>query len=79
MKIQVDYFARLRELRGLSSETCITEAPTVGDLYEELNRAHGFGMDREHLRAAVNDDFSSWNRSLCEGDRVVFIPPVAGG
>jgi molybdopterin converting factor small subunit len=31
------------------------------------------------LRVAVNESFSDWSRPLAEGDRVVFIPPVAGG
>ena len=28
---------------------------------------------------AVNADFVDWSRPLESGDRVVFIPPVAGG
>jgi len=31
------------------------------------------------LRVAVNEEFSDWQRPLEDGDRVVFIPPVAGG
>jgi molybdopterin converting factor small subunit len=31
------------------------------------------------LRVAVNDEFADWSRPLVAGDRVVFIPPVAGG
>jgi molybdopterin converting factor small subunit len=31
------------------------------------------------VRVAVNDDFVDPYTPLAEGDRVVFIPPVAGG
>jgi molybdopterin converting factor small subunit len=31
------------------------------------------------VRAAVNDDFVPATRALHNGDRLVFIPPVAGG
>jgi molybdopterin synthase sulfur carrier subunit len=31
------------------------------------------------LRVAVNDEFGDWSQELADGDRVVFIPPVAGG
>jgi molybdopterin converting factor small subunit len=31
------------------------------------------------LRVAVNDEFCEWSAPLQPGDRVVFIPPVAGG
>ena len=32
------------------------------------------------LRVAINDEFCDWSQPLAEpGDRVVFIPPVAGG
>jgi molybdopterin converting factor small subunit len=31
------------------------------------------------LKVAVNDEFRDWDAVLADGDRVVFIPPVAGG
>jgi len=36
-------------------------------------------LPRSMLRVAVNDEFADWSRPLGAGDRVVFIPPVAGG
>ncbi|MDG1462804.1 MAG: MoaD/ThiS family protein, partial [Gammaproteobacteria bacterium] len=39
---------------------------------------HGFSS-AENFKVAVNDEFSSWDASLSDGDHVVFIPPVAGG
>ena len=77
--LQVQYFAILREQRGLSDEKLTTEAATPAKLYEELRARHGFTLPADRIRAAVNDTFVSADTPLREGDRVVFIPPVAGG
>jgi molybdopterin converting factor subunit 1 len=78
MRIEVHYFAILRELRGLSRESVQTSAGTPGELYSELAERHGLPAD-SRFKVAVNDVFSDWSQSLEDGDQVVFIPPVAGG
>ena len=78
-KIHVQYFAILREQRGVSAEDITTPATTPGALYDELRARHGFSLPRERIRAAVNDAFIDSSAPLRDGDRVVFIPPVAGG
>jgi molybdopterin synthase sulfur carrier subunit len=77
--IHVQYFAILREQRGLSQEKLTTAAATAADLYAELRARHGFTLAAERLRVAVNDEFAPWTAPLREGDALVFIPPVAGG
>jgi len=77
--IHVQYFAILREQRGLTAETLVTAAPTPAALYEELRGQHGFTLPADRVRAAVNDAFVTASAALRDGDRVVFIPPVAGG
>jgi molybdopterin converting factor subunit 1 len=79
MKIGVRYFAILREQRGVGEETLATSAATPGALYDELRARHGFTLPADRIRAAVNDEFVAAETPLREGDRVVFIPPVAGG
>ena len=79
MKIHIQYFALLRDQRGLSEEQMETEAPTPAALYAELAGKHGFTLATSSLKVAVNDDFADWDTALKAGDRVVFIPPVAGG
>jgi sulfur-carrier protein len=79
VKIQVSYFAWLRERAGCEAEAVETKARTPEQLWTELDARHGFATERRHLRVAVNDAFSSWDSALNEGDRVVFIPPVSGG
>ncbi|MEO6568004.1 MAG: MoaD/ThiS family protein [Opitutaceae bacterium] len=75
----VQYFAILREQRGLTDEKLSSAATTPTALYEELRARHGFTLTGDRVRAAVNDAFVAANAALHEGDRVVFIPPVAGG
>jgi molybdopterin converting factor subunit 1 len=79
MQIHVQYFALLREQAGRASEAIETAARTPAELYEEVLRLHAFTLPRSMLRVAVNDEFGEWSQSLQPGDRVVFIPPVAGG
>lgn len=77
--LHVSYFAILREQRGLSQETLTTSAATPAALYEELRVRHAFSLPAARVRAAVNDEFVASDAPLREGDRVVYIPPVAGG
>lgn len=77
--VQVQYFAILREQRGLSEEKLTTQATTPAALYEEVRARHGFTLPVDRIRAAVNDEFVAGDALLREGDRLVFIPPVAGG
>jgi molybdopterin converting factor subunit 1 len=77
--IEVQYFAVLRERAGVAREQVQTSAATAAELYDELAARHDFGLPRAMLRVAVNDEFAEWSRPLAAGDRVVFIPPVAGG
>jgi molybdopterin converting factor subunit 1 len=77
--VTVQYFALLREQAGRSEESVRTTAADPAALFAELRARHRFSLGREALKVAVNDDFANWDAALREGDRVVFIPPVAGG
>ena len=77
--VSIQYYAVLREQAGRSGEQVRTTAATPADLYEERRAAHHFTLPVAMLRVAVNDEFCEWTRPLRSGDRVVFIPPVAGG
>ncbi len=79
MTLTVQYFAILREQRGLGQESLETVAATPDALYAELRARHGFTLPGDRIRAAVNDTFVAGDTPLRAGDRVVFIPPVAGG
>lgn len=77
--IHIQYYAVLREQRGLATETLATAAADTRALYAELRAAHEFTLATERLLVAVNDEICGWDQPLKEGDKVVFIPPVAGG
>ena len=79
MKLHIEYFALLKDQRGLSTETLEIDANTPRSLYESLQKQHAFSLDTDSLQVAVNEDFSDWDHTLSDGDTVVFIPPVAGG
>lgn len=79
IQVQIQYYAVLREQAGRAQEGRETAAANPAELYEEVRQAHGLTLPRAMLKVAINDEFCDWMRSLRPGDRVVFIPPVAGG
>ncbi len=78
-KLAIQYFALLRDQRGLDCETLATSAATPAELYASLAEQHGFTLPQAALQVAINDEFASWTSPLADGDTIVFIPPVAGG
>ena len=79
IKIQVIYFAILRELTGLDKETfSMKQGNNPGDVLTSINERHEINLGI-NFKIAVNDEFSDWDIELNDGDRLVFIPPVTGG
>jgi molybdopterin converting factor small subunit len=79
LHIEVTYYAVLREQRGLSTEQVLVPAGTAEALYDQLRKTHGLPPRSPSLGVAVNDTLGSWDQDLRDGDRVAFLPPVAGG
>jgi molybdopterin converting factor small subunit len=75
----IQYFGLLAERRGLASEAITSAAATPAAIYQEIDGRHPLGMAMKDLRAVVNDEFSSWNQPLIDGDRIAFLPPMSGG
>ena len=79
IKIQVIYFAKLRELTGLDEETfSMKQGNKPGDVLASIKKRHEIDVEI-NFKIAVNDEFSDWDIKLNDGDRLVFIPPVTGG
>ena len=81
MKIETQFFSRLRDVAGgshLSLE--VPEGSTVSDLLARLYAAHpGMqGWDKT-LLIAVGLEFAERTQVLHEGDNVSVMPPVQGG
>lgn len=83
MKITVLYFASIREALGISQETVITEATTVGALRDHLVQRGGAytGLATEPPRVctALNQQLCHTSAPLSDGAEVAFFPPVTGG
>jgi molybdopterin converting factor subunit 1 len=79
MKVNIIYFASLRDQSQKSTELFNTNAVTAQQLFEELNEKYSFKVNQENLRVAINEEYRDFTTSLSENDTIVFIPPVAGG
>lgn len=83
MKVNVKYFASIRESIGTGSEPLDTTAATLGALRDELiarGGAHAESLARGRaVRVALNQVMSDEATSLSEGAEVAFFPPVTGG
>ncbi|MBS0663768.1 MAG: MoaD/ThiS family protein [Verrucomicrobia bacterium] len=75
----VQYFAALRERRGLREESVASGATTAGELYAELQARHALVLEPAQVQAAVNGRMVPAAHRLAPGDVVLFLPPVAGG
>jgi molybdopterin converting factor subunit 1 len=77
--IEIEYFASLKDAVQKDSESVCSESETIHDLFLELEAKYQLNLNKKHLKVAVNDEFTDFSTQLKDGDRVVFIPPVAGG
>lgn len=78
MRLQLRYFASLRDAAGVETEV-VDHAGDAAALYAVVSARHGYEMPRERVRLAVNGAVVSWDRVLNDGDDIVFLPPVSGG
>ncbi|PIE89601.1 MAG: molybdopterin synthase sulfur carrier subunit [Acidobacteria bacterium] len=79
MKIKSVYFALLKEQAGLKEEEWEFQGGTALDAYRELKEKHRFTLDEHQVKIAINDAFQPMDAPVKAGDKLVFIPPVAGG
>lgn len=83
MKIDIRYFAWLRERVGTPAEQVETEAATVADLIAELRaRDEGYDFafsDTGAIRAAVDQELVDLDAPLRGAREVAFFPPMTGG
>jgi molybdopterin converting factor subunit 1 len=77
--IKVRWFAAYREAAGVATEPVHTDAATAAELFAEMQGKHPALASYSAALLAVNDEMVDWNRTLQDGDEVLFFPPVAGG
>lgn len=83
MKIQLRYFASLREALGAGEALDVPAGCTLGGLREQLiarGGRHAEVLARGRaVRAALNQAMAAEDALLLEGAEVAFFPPVTGG
>lgn len=80
MRITVLYFASLADKAQQGQQQLdLANNLSLSELYAQLKQQHGFELDTEKVRVAINDEFASWDDAINDGDIIAFIPPVAGG
>ncbi len=84
MKVNLLYFASLRDAAGMGSETIDLDVfdkriGSLADLYAVLQQRYGFALPIEKLRVAVDGAFARWEDLPRENAEIAFIPPVSGG
>jgi sulfur-carrier protein len=83
MKVQLRYFASIREALGTGSESFDTQAATLAALRAELVERGGAYADAlapgKSVRVALNQTMSDEGAALTDGAEIGFFPPVTGG
>ena len=85
MKLELRFFASLREGLGLSGESVTVPAgvKTIADLRVHLiQRGNPWAevlASNKVIRCALNQEMVSDSTALVEGAEVAFFPPVTGG
>ena len=83
MKVQIRYFASIREAIGRGSEEWETAAATLAQLRAELLARGGAYAEAlapgRALRMALNQVMTDEAAALTAGAEVAFFPPVTGG
>ena len=85
MKIQLRFFASVREALATSQETVVvpSDVLTVGDVRVWLCQRGGVWAEAlaesRTLRMAYNQQMTGADTRIGEGGEVAFFPPVTGG
>ena len=85
MKLQLRYFASIRESLGLEQESIAlpVSVRTIDDLRAHLRSRGGIWSevlgDGKVLRCALNHQMVNASTELVDGAEVAFFPPVTGG
>jgi sulfur-carrier protein len=83
MKLNLRYFASLREALGPGETVDLPEGSTLGELRDLLiarSPAHAAALARHKpLRCALNQTLADESARPADGAEVAFFPPVTGG
>jgi molybdopterin synthase sulfur carrier subunit len=79
VRVRLRYFASIRERLGRTTEELeIAEGALVSEVWRTLvTRCPA--LEQQRYRPAVNQEYTTPEQVLRDGDELVFIPPVSGG
>ena len=76
MKIEVKYFANMRDTMGKAGESIeINDGSSVADVWASVSTT----TMPENTLIAVNMEYTNAKHVLVDGDELGFFPPVTGG
>lgn len=82
-RVNLKYFASIRETIELGSESLVTQAATLQALRAELIARGGAYAEvlarGRAVRMAMNQELCDESAALSDGCEVAFFPPVTGG
>lgn len=93
MKVNVSFFATLRDVTGTSQTTVDIDGDTVGDIMDALVIEYGDRFKEEilasdgnfirHVKVLLNGNFvdrvAPLKNPIKEGDTLALFPPIVGG
>ncbi len=83
MKVQVRYFASIREALGVGELIDVPAGATAGDVRDQLiarSAAHASALARgKVLRSALNQSLCEESAVVTDDAELAFFPPVTGG
>jgi len=79
VRVELLYFASLRDAAGIARESVDTDATDLRALYEEAQARHRLPFPSLQLRVAMDGEFARWDDAPRAGAEIAFIPPVSGG
>lgn len=75
---KVLFFAHLRDAVGEESIQIDANGKTVAELKQQLTEKYAI-QKLDSVMVAINEEFSTNEEVIQEGDTIAFIPPVSGG
>ncbi len=77
--ITILFFGKLKETWKTSELKQTTQADTIEELYVELLKECDEEPHKASIKAAINDEFVSWDSAINDNDTIAFLPPASGG
>jgi molybdopterin synthase sulfur carrier subunit len=82
--LKIVFFAQTRELVGcdgldLEFSPALADIEAIRSQLAQKTDKWDLALQRDKLLVAVNQEMSSWDVTIKDGDEVAFFPPVTGG